>query len=232
MFELDYLTQRLTFTRLGRRPSEDDRGLRPDLQRRGRGAAGRQRRAARLPSWMRSSRSSATAATPVDQRGRRALGGRDRQRTAPGRQGRPAGRSHDALRRGWPPNDDHDAAQPQRSEPPRAARSTSPSTPASTGEPRLRSRRGRASPGTVGSVALVGAGKMGLPLAAQFAEPRLAGHRGRRQRGGRGRDQRRAARTWPRNPDWSRRSPRPTPPGRLRATTDGTAAARAVESWS
>ena len=45
--------------------------------------------------------------------------------------------------------------------------------------------------GTAGTVAVVGAGKMGLPLAAQFATPRLERDRGGRQpRGGR-RDQRR-----------------------------------------
>ena len=56
--------------------------------------------------------------------------------------------------------------------------------------------------------------------------PRLAGDRGRRERGGRRGDQRRAGPTSPRSRASPSASRRRTPAGRLRATTDGGAAAR------
>ena len=84
-------------------------------------------------------------------------------------------------------------------------------------------------PGTAGTVAVVGAGKMGLPLAAQFAVhgwtviavdvneavvDAINAGRSARRRGARPRRARRGA---------------PTRAGRLRATTDGAAAAREAD---
>ena len=163
MFELDYLTQRLTFTRAS--DMTNPRligGYAPTFERRGRGPPGRQRRAAGRRSSTRSSRSSATGGRPVvdaedglwavviadallraaaratDGRAGAGMSGRDDVRRPSRRQPRSAARSSCRAER----------------LPPRPARPVSPWT----GEP-----------GTAGTVAVVGAGKMGLPLAAQFA---------------------------------------------------------------
>ena len=81
-------------------------------------------------------------------------------------------------------------------------------------------------PGTAGTVAVVGAGKMGLPLAAQFAAHGWYGHRRRHRSGASSTRSTRAARTSAR----SRASPSSSrtahAAGRLRATLDGAEAAR------
>ncbi len=81
-------------------------------------------------------------------------------------------------------------------------------------------------PGTAGTVAVVGAGKMGLPLAAQFADPRLARDRRRHRAGASSTRSTRAGRTSARSPGSPSSSRDAHAAGRLRATTDGAAAAR------
>ena len=84
-------------------------------------------------------------------------------------------------------------------------------------------------PGTAGTVAVVGAGKMGLPLAAQFAVARLVRHRRRHRPGGRRLRSTRAARTSARSRASPSSSQTAHAAGRLRATTDGAEAARAAD---
>ncbi len=170
MFELDYLTQRLTFTRATDTTNPAaDRRLRPDVRGRGRRAAGRDRRAARR------------GARRVPRgRPRTAAGRSSTPRTACGRSPSPARCS--SRRPAATPVDLSDTVHEVRrrmtivsrptvrSRACSAARSTLPIRACGHEPARSRSARGSASPGTAGRVAVVGAGKMGLPLAAQFAD--------------------------------------------------------------
>ena len=103
-----------------------------------------------------------------------------------------------------------------------AARSRLPSQPVHATAAHGRSRRGSASPGRPAGWPSSGAGKMGLPLAAQFAEPRLARDRRGRPGGRRRRDQRgplaRRRGAGPRRgrPDGPRGRPPPGDDGRRR----------------
>ena len=168
MFELDYLTQRLTFTRAtDTTQPAPDRRLRADVRGRGRRAAGRDRPSRSPPSSTPSSRVvrdggrpvvdaedglwAVAIATALLDRGRRRARRRPDRRCPRGSPrmtivARPTVRAEPARRL--------DRAAVARL-PPRAGR---PSVAPWIGEP-----------GTAGTVAVVGAGKMGLPLAAQFA---------------------------------------------------------------
>ena len=95
-----------------------------------------------------------------------------------------------------------------------------PPAPCRHAEPRHGPRPGPGEPGTVGRVAVVGAGKMGLPLCAQFAGHGWSVIAVDVQADGRRRDQRRVARTSARSPASPRASRAAHAAGRLRATTD------------
>ena len=182
MFELDYLTQRLTFTRAtdttnprligGYAPTFEGEVVELPV------AIGRaaRRRARRVPR-RRPRRRPARSSTP---------------RTACGPSRSP--------RRCSTPRRDGAADRPVRPVLEVRTRMTIVSRPPGGPEParrldraadarlratsrRARSRRGPASPGRPGTVAVVGAGKMGLPLAAQFARHGWHGDRGRRPAG-------------------------------------------------
>ena len=160
MFELDYLTQRLTFTR-------SDVGH-PKMS-----AGTRRRSPARSPrsrSRTRAARGRTRRVHPVIRDGgavvtaRTGLGGRHRERPAPG--GGTVGRSisRRAAHRDLPA-DDASIPGRHRPEPPRRL-DRDPGQPCLHSPPRGAAvgRRARDRDGRV-----VGAGKMGLPLAAQFA---------------------------------------------------------------
>ena len=81
-------------------------------------------------------------------------------------------------------------------------------------------------PGTSGTVTVVGAGKMGLPLAAQFASPRLEVIAVDIDPSRSWRQSTTAGPTWPRSRAWPSCVAAAHTAGRLRATTDGGVAAR------
>ena len=224
MFELDYLTQRLTFTRAtdttnprligGYAPTFEGEVVELPV------AIGRAaRRGARRVPRRRPRR------RPAGRRRRgRPVGRRDRH-VAARRRRASAGRSTcPTCPRGSHSHDDRLAPVVGRRAC-SAARSSCRATPAATSR-RARSRRGSASRGRPGRVAVVGAGKMGLPLAAQFAVHGWRVIAVDVQQARRRRDQR--------GPLARRRGARASRSscatahagGRLRATTDGAAAAR------
>ena len=223
MFELDYLTQRLTFTRAN--DTTNPRligGLRPDVRGRGRRAAGRQRRAARRRARRVPRRRPRRRPAGRRRRGR-PLGGRDRHALLEAAAaGQPVELSELFARRCRMtivsrPSVGAVAAR-------RLDRDCRP-TPAAT------SRPGRCSPwvgepGTGGRVAVVGAGQDGPPARRPVREPRLAGHGRRRPAGGRRTRSTRVARTSPRSRGWREAVRAAREGGRLRATTDAAAAAR------
>ena len=151
MFELDYLTQRLTFTRAHRHDEPaPDRRLRADVRGRGRRAAGRVRRAARRRARRVPRRR--PRRRPADRRRRGRPLGRRRSPACPARRPRPSGAAidlSDAVRRGSRSHDRSSSRPIRRLRRCSAARSSCPSTPAAT-SPRSRPRRGSASPGTSG----------------------------------------------------------------------------------
>ena len=162
MFELDYLTQRLTFARAtDTTEPAADRRLRADVRGRRRRAARRDRRAAR-------------------RRARGVRAGRPRRRPAGRRRrGRPLGRRPRRRAADAPPASAGRSELVPAREPDRPDAPSPPSTCSaarSSCRPTRAGTRRRAAvapwtgePGTAGTVAVVGAGKMGLPLAAQFA---------------------------------------------------------------
>ena len=169
MFELDYLTQRLTFTRAtdttnprligGYAPTFE--GEVAELP-----VASAEPLAAELDAFLGIVRER----RPAGRRRRGRPVGR-RRRHVPARVGRERQRRSTSPRcpRGSPSHDDRRSRPTVGPEP--ARRLDRAAGPRLRPRPGGRGRaRGSGAPGTAGRVAVVGAGKMGLPLAAQFAD--------------------------------------------------------------
>ena len=230
MFELDYLTQRLTFTRgAGTGAPDLIGGYAPTFEGDVAELPVATGRAAAPPSWTRSCAVVREGGRPDRRRRGRPVGRRPRQRAARGRRRAPADRPVRSRR----------AADRRmtvtRPRPPRplpacsAARSSCRPDACRHDRPARRLALDAASPAPSGTVAVVGAGKMGLPLAAQFAEPRLARHRRRRPGRRWSRPSTRVARTSTEEPGLAERVAEAHAAGRLRATLDGAAAAREAD---
>ena len=166
MFELDYLTQRLTFTRAGAGAPRLIAGYAPTFS--GDVAelpvANAEPLAAELDAFLKVVREGGRPVVDVEDglwavADRHFAPGRRRRRPSD----RPVRFFREAVRRMTITNRPSSAA-PACS----ADRSSCPPGPASHAEQRLVSPW-RGEPGTAGRVTIVGAGKMGLPLAVQFA---------------------------------------------------------------
>ena len=180
MFELDYLTQRLTFARAtDTTNAAADRRLRTDLRERRRRAAGRDRRAARRRA--RGVRAGRPRRRPAGRRRRRRpLGGRPRRRAADRRPRTPDGRAGARCESDRPERAGALAAR-------RLDRAAGQRVPARTGPPgpAVDRRTGHGRDGRRRRCRQDGPAAGGPVRLA-----RLVGHRGRHRSGGRRGDQR------------------------------------------
>ena len=242
MFELDYLTQRLTFTRATDidQPAPDRR-LRADVRGRGRRAAGRERRAARGRARRVPRRRPRRRPAGRRRRGR-PVGRRHRQRAARRRRADAADRPVRARRRGCAPHDDR--RPPIR--PDRASLGGSIELPAQPVPPRAGPRIGlavgrRARDGRDASPSSAPA-RWACRCAAQFASHgwrviAVDVQQARRRRDQRGRvarrrgaGPRRARRATPTPPAGS--GPRPTAPRRPATATSSSSSCRSCSTTS